>query len=243
MKKYILFLFSAALFFTACKKEIIPADEVELGKDYYPLAIGHYVEYDVDSIIYNDFTKTTDTFKLQFRDEIESEFLDNEGRTSYVIQRYYRQDSTYTWTENKAYYATTTSFKLEIVENNLRFIKLVYPVKLNTRWYGNTYIPAASNEELKWYDSWDYKYENVGEPYSNGKLQFGNTLTVNEVDYTEGEPTISTDYSAYTYSKEVYAKNVGLVYRELTRWVYEPNANGSKYRNGFTLIMRATSFN
>lgn len=240
--KYIWSLTVVGLFFlSSCKKEIIPADEVELGKDYFPVMAGHFIEYDVDSILYNDFTKTTDTFKLEFRDEIGETYLDNEGRQSFVINRYYRQDSTYTWEENLTYYVTATSFKLEVIENNLRFLKLVFPVKLNTRWYGNSYIPAGFNVDLQWFQDWDYKYVNVSEPYNNGNINFENTVTVNQVDITEGAPDEANEYSARTFAKEVYAKNVGLVYRELTRWVYQPTV--SKYKKGFTLIMRAKKYN
>jgi hypothetical protein len=241
MKQSIIAFSVLTLLLFSCKKEIIPADEVELGKDYYPLTTGHFIDYAVDSIVYNDFNQTTDTFKLEFKDEIEDQFLDNEGRTSYSIQRYYRQDSTYLWDENQTYYATTTSFKLEVVENNLRFIKLVFPVKLNTRWYGNTYIPASSNSDLQWLDGWDYKYLKVSEPFNNGKIEFTNTVTVTQVDNTEGAPDDPNQFSAHTFSKEVYAKNVGLVYRELTRWVYQPTV--AKYKKGFTLIMRAKNYN
>jgi hypothetical protein len=120
-------------------------------------------------------------------------------------------------------------------------LKLVFPVKLNTRWYGNSYIPAGFNVDLQWFQDWDYKYVNVSEPYNNGNINFENTVTVNQVDITEGAPDEANEYSARTFAKEVYAKNVGLVYRELTRWVYQPTV--SKYKKGFTLIMRAKKYN
>jgi len=239
--KQLSLLLLPALLLVSCEKEIIPADEVELGKDYFPRTVGHYVEYQVDSIIYNDFTQTTDTFRMEFRDEISSEFTDNENRPSYVVDRYVRQDSTYAWTENMSYYITATSFRMESIENNMRFIKLVFPVKLNTKWYGNAFIPASFNNELKWFLGWEYKYVNVSEPYNNGKLAVENTVTVNQVDNTEGAPDSENEFSARTYAKEVYGKNIGLIYRELTRWEYQPTI--AKYRKGFTLYMRAIRHN
>lgn len=244
MKKFLKqlpLLLIPALFLISCEKEIIPADEVELGKNYFPLSVGHYVEYHVDSIVYNDFTQTTDTFSMEFRDEISSSFTDNENRASWVVDRYVRQDSTYAWTENMTYFVSSTSFRLESIENNLRFIRLVFPVKLNTKWYGNAYIPASFNNELKWFLGWEYKYVDVSEPFNTGYLNVENSVAVEQVDNTEGAPDNANEFSARTFAKEVYGQEIGLIYRELTRWEYQPTI--AKYRKGFTLYMRAMRHN
>ena len=225
------------MIFLSCGKDVIPADDVELGKDYYPLSVGHYVIYDVDSIIYNDFTSTTDTFNMEFKDVVSSEFTDNEGRPSFVIDRYLRQDSTFPWVENLTYYATSTNFRLEVIENNLRFIKMIFPVKLNTSWNGNSYIPYTFNNDLKWFTGWLYKYEKVNETAQIGSYTYNNTVTIPQADLTEGAPDNPNEYSARTFSKEIYAKQIGLIYRELTRWEYQ--STGSKYRKGFTLLLKA----
>lgn len=232
-----LILLLSVVLMAACKRQVIPADEIDLGKEYMKLAVGHSIEYAVDSIIFDDFNQKTDTFQLEFRDEVASTFEDNEGRLSYVINRFYRQDSTYQWESFYSYYATATSDRIEVIDRNLRFIKLVFPVKLNTRWYGNSYLPTALNPELQWMDQWDYKYASINEPYSTGFMVFPSTLTVNQADYVEGNPADANAFSAQGFSQEVYAKNVGLIYKELTRWVYQPSV--VKYRKGFTLIMKA----
>lgn len=234
-------IFSSLVILNSCKRQVIPPDEIDLGKDYISLQAGHFIEYEVDSIIYNDFNLSTDTFKTEFRDMIGSEFNDNEGRPSVIINRSSRSSSTSEWKDILTYYATLTNFKYEVIEDNLRFIKLVFPVKLNTRWYGNTYIPTALNPEFQWYDKWDYRYANVSEGYSNGVLFFPSTVTINQANVIEGNPDDADSYSAKTYAQEVYAKGVGLVYKELTRWVYQPSV--VKYKKGFTLIMRAKNFN
>ncbi|QLH44708.1 MAG: hypothetical protein HWD58_03235 [Bacteroidota bacterium] len=71
-----------------------------MGKEYYNLTVGYDIEYAVDSIIYDDFNQRIDTFSLEFKDAVVDTFTDNEGRLSYRIQRYYRQDSTYAWSEH-----------------------------------------------------------------------------------------------------------------------------------------------
>lgn len=237
---FLLVIFTSLLFH-ACKRQTIPPDEIELGKDYISLTEGHYIEYDVDSIVYNDFNQSTDTFHTEFRDQIGTEFIDNEGRQSRIVNRSIRATPTSEWVDVLSYYVTLTNFKYEVVEDNLRFIKLVFPIKLNTRWYGNSYIPTALNPEFQWYDKWDYKYARVSEPDSMTNLGLSKTVTVNQADVIEGNPDDANSYSAQTFSKEVYGKGVGLIYKELTRWVYQPSV--VHYKKGFTLIMRAKNFN
>ena len=241
MKQTIWLLIIMLSVFTSCKRQVIPADDVELGKDYFPLTIGHFIEYDVDSILFNDFTKTVDTFHFELKDVVESEFADNEGRKSFIINRYKRQDATYPWKENLTYYTTETNFNIEVVEENLRFIKMVFPVKVNTKWNGNIYLPATLSAELKWLSGWDYKYVNINEPFSTGFLNFENTVTINHVDNVVGDSLDANNYSERTFSRERYAKNVGLISREQVYWDYQSET--SKYRKGFMIIFRAKNFN
>ena len=44
-----------------------------------------------------------------------------------------------------------------------------------------------------------------------------------------------------TYAKEVYAYNVGMIYKEWTHWTYKPNH--AQCVNGYSVIMRAIDYN
>lgn len=226
--------------FTSCKKTVVPSEDLTLGRDYFPIYNGHWIEYAVDSIIYNDFNKSTDTFRMEFQDRMTDTFLDAELRPSLMVERYVRQDSTYPWVELMTYSVTQTSAWTEVLEQNLKYIKMVFPVKYNTRWYGNMFIPTDFNPEYQWYKDWDYRYDSIGSMYQNNGLVFLQTLWVNQVDRTEGNPADSNAFSVRTFSRERYARGVGLVYKELTRWVYQPAVN--KYRKGFTLILNAKKY-
>jgi hypothetical protein len=175
---------------------------------------------------------------MQFKDVIGESFYDNEGRESYVVNRYCRKDDTYLWKDLMTFYATKTNFRVEVVENNLRMIKLVFPAKLKTYWAGNIYIPAQIDDKLKWLWNWNYTYTYINQPFNTGLASFSNTIEVIGINDSTNNPEQFPDAIANkTYSKEVYAKNVGLIYRELTNWEYQPD--GSRYRNGFTTIYRA----
>ena len=82
MKRIIAIALVTMTFITACKREVIPTDQIDLGKEYFPVEVGRFIEYDVDSLVYNNFTHDTDFVHLQFRDEITTSYTDNAGHTS-----------------------------------------------------------------------------------------------------------------------------------------------------------------
>ena len=101
--------------------------------------------------------------------------------------------------------------------------------------------PLYVVDSLKWLSGWNYKYVNINEAHSTGFLDFANTVTVDEADVSVGDSLDSDNYSARTYSREIYAKNVGLIQRELVSWEFQSTT--TKYRNGFVLVYRAKKVN
>ncbi len=197
-KKYFSLLFLIiALIFHSCKEEEVAFELVETGYNYFPTNTGHYVIYKADSIVYNDFTGNVDTFSYELKQYIEAQFTDNSGRICQRIERYKRESDTTIWKIDKAWHSVKTETTAEMVEDNIRFIKLTFPVKKNNKWNGNAY---NNSEELI------YKYISVDEPYLINNLYFDSTLTVLQNDYTT---IISRDYSV-----EVYARNTGLIYKK-----------------------------
>ena len=224
----------------SCKRQVLPLDQT-IGKEYFPVNEGHFIEYEVDSTIYNTFTHDTQFVHLEFRDEIGALFTDNQGRTSYVIQRSVRPDSTTAWQDELNYYVTVNNFTIEVVENNLRFIKLALPVETNRTWNGNVYIPVYTSglDEFKWYNGWEYSYSHISEDFNNGLVNYPNTATI-AWGHLTNDSTSTSQYNDYTNYKEVYARTVGLVYRELTHWEFQPTEG---FRNGFSVVFRAKKNN
>jgi hypothetical protein len=88
-------------------------------------------------------------------------------------------------------------------------------------------------------DDWDYTYENVEGSYPVWNNQVvENTLTVQQREETIGFPNDPAAYSEYTTSKEVYGKNIGLVYRNFLHWEYQPpNGGNPGYKSGYGVKM------
>ncbi|MGB0390981.1 MAG: hypothetical protein ACPGD5_05395 [Salibacteraceae bacterium] len=110
--------------------------EIDFGYDYYPISVNDYKTFTVDCLVYNDFTLTTDTFNFFIKDLVKSKKLDEGGRTVYRIERY-RKDNQTDWEIQKVW---TSVFEGQFVEeqfDNIRTVKLAFPVRSGYSWDGN----------------------------------------------------------------------------------------------------------
>lgn len=123
--------------------------------------------------------------------------------------------------------------------------KLQSPVAQGTTWLGNRAIDTT-DIELRYYGGWVYKYDNIDQPYDNGLDTFNNTITVNAVNDSLNNPdvdSLKTAYAERTFMQEVYANNIGMVYRAFIRWTYDPGTQANACRKGHAVVMRAIDHN
>lgn len=179
---------------------------------YFPLDSGRYCIYEVDSIVYNE-TFANDTTSWLVREMVTDTFYDAEGRLNYSIERARRLTDADTWEVVDVWFAAQVDGKIEKVENNLRFIKLASPLLNNVEWDGNAYLGGLEDipfdyecNRLSYYEGWNYRYQSIAEPFTVGGMQFPNTVTVIQ----EGDSNLIW----YDYAKEIFAEDVGLIYKE-----------------------------
>src|SRR5665213_1018772 len=143
MIKYLIGFFCISVLMISCKKEneIFTSESVN---DYYPLQVGKYITYNLDSTIYLAFGARDTIVSYQAQDRVDAQITDNLGRPAYRIIRYIRKDSSEDWVPNNTFMAISTFNSLEYVENNLRFLKLEVPIKQDFSWKGNSYIDTYS---------------------------------------------------------------------------------------------------
>ena len=201
--------------------------------DYYPKEEGHFVIYNVDSIIFDDFNQTSDTFDYQIKQVVDSTFEDNLGRTAYRLTRFYRANSNLPWTFSQVWYFVPTQTTLEVVEDNQRFVKLLFPPYPGITWHGNQYITITNGNE--YLEGWEYEMLTVDEPETVGNLQFDSTITVLQDD--------NENLIEKVYAKEIFAKHVGLVYKQLLNLEKQNvTAPWTQPESGFILTMIIDSY-
>ncbi|ODT53138.1 MAG: hypothetical protein ABS68_06785 [Niastella sp. SCN 39-18] len=211
----------------SCKKSTEELNTVPLT-DYAPMTVGKYITYQLDSLVFTNFGTVAEMHSYQVKITVDALTTDALGRPAYRLFRYIKYNGTPNWIPDNTFWAIHTGNTYEFIENNLRFLKLMQPVRENFSWKGNVYIDTRSaNTDFRFMDDWDYVYENVNQPATVGTFTFDSTLTVNQREDSLGLPIVpETQYAEKTLAKEIYAKNIGMVYRNFLHWEFQRVYNG-----------------
>jgi hypothetical protein len=226
-----------SLLLLSCKKQDASPSTISMA-EYYPQVIGKYITYALDSTVYVKLNTVKEVHSYVVKDIVDATFKDNMGQDVFRIRRMMRNTvDTTIWSDNATFLVTQNARTSEFTENNLRFIKMINPVKEFSAWQGNSFIETG-DDFLSFFEGWEYFYEEVGLPYAVNGKNFEETVTVNQIDDVDGDPTNKNSRYQIRYGKEVYAKGLGLVYKEFLHelWqgapinAFEPNSYGIKLR-------------
>lgn len=210
------------LLHVACDdSEQMPFQPVDLEAQfaYFPVQVGKYVEYQADSVIY-DFgpggSTVRDSVTTFVREETTDTFRNNAGELTFVIERFERQGMSDPWVVQRVWSASRSATQAVRVEDNLRFLRLVFPFDARTRWNGHLWIDPyleveIAGERLRPFVNWNYRVDSVDVPARIGAFAFDSVLVVSEVD--------ETNAIERRLSRAWYAKSVGLVRRE--QWILD----------------------
>jgi hypothetical protein len=243
-KLFLLLILLTAVIFNACKKS---TDTLAIASvsEYYPLQVGKYITYNLDSTIFINFGTAQAIVSYQVKHQVDALITDNLGRPAYRVIRFIRKTAANPWVPDNTFMAVRTDFGVEFIENNMRFLKLKAPVRDAFTWKGNTYIDTRSlNSNVKYLDDWDYTYDSVNVKQTLGSFTLDSTLKVEQRDEIIGNPTDPNSYSEINFSAEKYAKGLGLIYRNFLHIEYQPpTPGGGGYRQGYGVKMTMIDHN
>ena len=206
----------------ACEKESV-SFKTERIKDYYPLKVGKFISYRLDSTVYLNLGTKKVVHSYLIQDKIDSIITDNLGRPSYKIKRTIRSTTDTTkWKDLMSYLVTYDSTRLELVQDNQRYLKLVEPISNGFNWKGNAYINTAGIPSMQFLADWRYTYENVRRPFTANGISYTETVTVNQRNDTTGVTTDKKSFFEINYSKEVYSKSIGLIFKDFLHEAWQP---------------------
>ncbi len=217
--KYPLIMILIILSITSCREggvyeEIV----VEEGREYFPLSVGKYIDYQVDSIVF-DFDGSVPIIlqsTTYVREEIIEEYEDEEGDTAYRIERFEKASLNDDWQIKDVWTSKQTENIAEKTEENVRLIKMVFPLRQGadfdaTLYVADDYTVSIAEEAIEPFKNWDAEIITVDDAMTVGDFTFSN---VTEVLYADDENLIEK-----RYSKALYAKDVGMVYKE--EWILD----------------------
>jgi hypothetical protein len=223
------------ILFSSCKKttEVLP---LPVLNDYYPLTVGKYITYSLDSVVYYTNFGVSATIKsYQVKHVVDAKITDNLGRPAYRIIRYIRSLPADPWQPDNTFMVVPTDNSIEFIENNLRFLKLANPVRQDFTWKGNTYINTTSlTSTLKYLDDWDYTYDSINVAAKVGALNIDSTIKVAQINYTDAYNRI--------FSEEKYAKGIGMVYRNFL-YLNKGNLTGPYSDGSYGVIFKMIDHN
>ncbi len=177
--------------FVACKKTEV--EPVDMNYDYFPLQKGTYQIYDVEEINYLS-NGQVNTSIYQLKTVIGDTFIGNGGQLNYEFKRFKRANELEEWTYSDLWTTARFNNNLELVEENERKVKLVFPFGKNKSWNENAYNTL---------DPIVCKYEDLFVEKQFNGLAVGKTVTVRQED----------EFNLIMYRKkyEIYQKGIGLV--------------------------------
>lgn len=197
----------------SCSSETETYDESKLGKDFFPVETGKYWIYQSDSIIYRSGGVFRDTVRSFLKEEIGDSFVDLSGLKQYRVNRYFKRNIEDAWLYQNTWATYLDGSRAMRQEDNLKFIKLIFPFKKGSRWNGNQYLDTEINIEVggemlkNMYLNWNSRIESrdtlltlAGKSYPS--------IIVNLVNDT----TSNVDKKVVI---ESYGKNVGLVHKSV----------------------------
>ncbi|MFT6740636.1 MAG: hypothetical protein ACJAVF_002145 [Paraglaciecola sp.] len=243
--KYLLAI-STFLFLFSCKTEK-DTFQLETGEEYFPLTVGKYVEYEMDSTIYDpngmEMVRQSIT---QLREEIVDTLRNANDELIYKIEQFTRFGDTTPWTIQNVYTTSITNNQAQRTEENLKFIKMTFPLRDNQSWNGNAFIDegtivTVAGETIEMFKGWDYRVKEVDLVDTIGGQIFEPVVLIEQAD---NENAIELRRSV-----EKYAPNVGLIYKEIsifdTQCIEgcEGQPWSEKAEKGFTLIQKILNYN
>lgn len=232
--RFIIFAVACFVFF-GCKRQTEEFKSESLS-DYFPLQVGKYITYRLDSTVFTNFGTGVAVHSYQEKQIVDAQITDALGRDSYRIFRFIRDTAgTQPWAPAGSYAITPTDKTIEVIENNLRFLKLVMPINQDNTWKGNRYLPANAFSPLYNFsivdagiEDWDYTYSSMGDSLIIEGQKYNDVLTVDVVDLVdnanENDATVINPNTVAFVNQvqDKYAKGLGLIYQKFVMWEYQP---------------------
>lgn len=181
----------------SCKKDTVEAP-INMHYDYFPLTAGYWVVYDVDSSAWDNINDSLMHFNYQIKEQVDTSFIDNAGKTAWRIERYKRTGTQKPWQIIDVWVSQLTPYTAEKIEENNRIIKLLFPIQESRKWNANSYNMLTAQT---------YKYKDVHTPLTINANDFDSTLTVVQQEY-------STNLINTSQAYEIYANHTGLIKKE-----------------------------
>jgi len=175
----------------------------DTGESFFPLEKGIYHIYTVHEVRYAA-SAGQEILNYEIRTEVVDSFPSTGGGYTFVIHRSRRPSAPDPWEALDTWSVKKDERNVIVAEGNTSFLKLKFPVRAGTRWNGNTYNALGDDA---------YEFKDIGELMEFNGMSFDKTMAV--------EQERNDDFIVFNdLRREIYARNVGLIYKEIVQLNY-----------------------
>ncbi len=209
---YVLLVFVGFMTFSSCEESSIMLDESNVGFEYYPVEQGKFWLYRVDSTLVPGPTMDNFTSTSFIREEITDSFINSQGDTTFILQRSISDTRDGVFRTTDRWTIEKTESTVIRVEENLQFLKIVFPVTRGDVWQGNRFdertTETVAQNIVEVYKAWESEVLNKAAMINANGVAYTDVLEIQHADFeTEIE---------LRQAKEYYAPGVGMILRELS---------------------------
>lgn len=195
VRRWLNVLTALSLLLAGCR-ESDPVPVYNPDYEYVPLAVGNWIEYEVDSIVYNSFEDSTEYYNYIVKDEVVESYEDLEGRTVYRVLRYQRADSNSAYSPTITYELLRDDNRIERKLNGKVTVPFVFPPQEGRTWDGN----AFNTDERQ-----DFEFDYVDQFREFNDVQYRGLTRIIQIEDTN-------NFVIKQFAEEIYADGIGLIY-------------------------------
>lgn len=220
MRTLLLILTGLALFnAVSCQREASSPDIN--GPAYFPYRPGEERTYRIDSFLHSSLADSVEYRYRIMKEKVVSDQADVQGVMVNRIERWISADSGRTYAFHGLVTCSRRADHAWWMEENRTWVKLSFPVRQNRSWDGNAYNGGGIK---------DFRYARIRGPFNTGIQVFPSTLEV--------LMRADSSFINRNIEKEVYAEDLGMVYRESVQLEFQP---GASMANGHEAYIRLIS--
>lgn len=192
----------------SCESEYLTPGSERSGTNFFPLEVGQYRTYAVEEIKFS-FLEAPDTTHFFLKEVVADSFINQTHAATYRLERFTRANENMSWHLDSVWTATKDTRRVVVTENNVPFIKLIFPLRTALPWDGNAL--NSQMEDL-------YELQSTSDELHNEIESPIDSLLENSITVVQ---EISQDTTLMQIEMlETYAENIGLFYKKTTRLQY-----------------------
>ncbi len=193
--KFIIASAAMGLSLAACDTRPLEPLNPQEGTEYFPLEKGRFVSYNVRQTNYR-LNQPPEVITFQLKEVISEPYTTPAGDEAWRLVRYRRANGRENWEIINVWTVRKTPAFAMRTEENVPFLRLVFPARVGVTWNGNQYNTLSRE---------NYRITDIGTRRVFDGRPYNETLTVLQ---RNDSTLVGKDKRM-----EVYAPNIGLIYR------------------------------